>query len=145
MIQAADRRYERGLDGQFSRDVVGRGGDCVGQIFKNKIAFDPLCLFLLVILKLLIKHCHKAVSVIQNEVSHLGLLVAEFGDDYLDYLFVQLLVHPVVCRSGEQFLLGVLLSFVATSVLNCHQVVDNVEIVVYHVATRNDVLIVECN
>jgi hypothetical protein len=144
MIQAADRRYKRGLDGQFGRDVVGRGGDCAGQIFKHEIAFDPLCLVLLIIQKLPIKHSHKAVLVIQNEVSHLGLLVAEFGDDYLDYLFVQLLVHPIVCRSGEQFLLRVLVSIVSTSVLNCHEVVDNIEIVVYHVATRNDVLIVGC-
>jgi hypothetical protein len=124
---------------------VGRCGDCVGQICKHEIAFDPLFLVLLIILKLLLKQSHKAVPVIQNEVSHLGLLVTEFGDENFDYLIVQLLVHPVVCRSGEQFLLRVILSIVSTTVLNCHEVVDNVEIVIYHVATRHDVLIVECS
>jgi hypothetical protein len=119
-----------------------RGRDSVGEIFEHEVALDHLCLILLVILKLLVKHSNKAVSVMQHEVSHFGLGVTEFGDDILDYLFVQFLLHPVFCGSGQQFLVRVVLGIV--TVLYTNEVVDNVEIVVYHIATIHDVSAVEC-
>jgi hypothetical protein len=52
-------------------------------------------------------------------------------------------MHPVVCGSGKQFLGGVVLGVVAGAILDTHEVVNNVEVVVDHIAARHDVLIVK--
>ena len=122
---------------------MGRGRYSVGEIFEQKVSLYHLGLIFLVIVKLLVKHSYKTVSVVQDKVSHFGLGVAEFDDYVLDYLFVQFFLHPVVYWSAKQFLVRVVLGIVTAAVLYTHEVVDNVEIVVYHVATRHDVLVVE--
>lgn len=119
-----------------------RGRDSVR--FEHQVPLDHLCLLELVVEEFLVKHAHKAVLVVEDVVPDFGLLVAEFGDDVLDYLFVQLVLHPVVgCGSGKQLLGWVVLGVVAGAVLDTHEVVDDVEIVVDHVAARHDVLVVQ--
>lgn len=87
--------------------------------------------FLIVLQELFVKHPYKAVPVMQHEVPHFGLQVAKSGDNFFNYLFVKLLLHPIVCGFVKQSLPGIV----------ALKIVDDVEVVVNHVAARSDVFV----
>jgi len=51
-------------------------------------------------------------------------------------------MHPIFLRSWEKFLVRVVLGKIDVAVLDTHEIVDDIEVVVNHIASRQDVLVV---
>lgn len=145
LVHASNTRHERGLNWQFSADIVCARRRTRRLLLEQQVALEHLSLVVLVIHQLLIQDPHERIFVRLNIVSHLLLSVAKLGHDRLHDLVVEGLVSPDWLPCREMLLVGEVLSVVGCllCLLHANEVVDYVEIVVDYIATRHNVLVVQ--